>query len=188
MTWLESALPPLGRSAFQLSPNSERSIVVSNARPILVLPMKSSVGPAIVPVAWIGRVFSLDRHLALELDLVALEVNAGRTERELGVLLGVEELRGLQMADQVRVLDVYRADFGRTPQIAFVERGAQIAEAAAELRHQVLDRELGRGMGRVQRPVAGETFDGSGCGHVVLLLELSCGSTLVHTVACSTLA
>ena len=76
-------------------------------------------GSAIAPVELDRLRDALDRELALALDAVVLEAaQVGRLEGDLRVPLGVEEVRRLQVAVQLLVLDVDARDLGRALEAA----------------------------------------------------------------------
>src|SRR3954451_9181568 len=56
-----------------------------------------------------GLGVALDRDLAVDLDLVTVDVDRLRREGQLRVALGVEEVRRLQVLLEVRVLDLNRS-------------------------------------------------------------------------------
>src|SRR5712691_6994726 len=110
---------------------------------------------------------ALDRELALALDAIVVEaVQLGRLERDLRVPLRVEEVRGLQVAVQLLVLDVDGRDLRRPVELVALEGRRDLAEAAAEgVDARVRDLERDVRVDRIERPGAGRcellrVFDG----------------------------
>ena len=143
LTSLASAKPPFGSGAFQFRPNFVRSIVVSRVRPRPVLPAMFSCGPAISPRAMTGWVLPLIVSSPSTRDGVAVAADARRAERELRVLLDVEEVRRAEVALQVLVLDDDRAGVDGADELGAVlgdgERGVEVTRS---------------GRGRWRRPCA----------------------------------
>src|SRR4051794_31542475 len=107
---------------------------------------------------------ALDRDLAVELDVVAVDPDVGGLERNVRVALGIEEVRRLQMRCQVLVLYLDRADRNRAGELAVLELRVDLFEAAAEGGHEVLDAEVGAGVNGGEVPGAGEAL--LSCGGV----------------------
>ena len=72
-----------------------------------------------------GLGVALDRDLAVDPELVAVALDRVGLEGQLGMALGVEELRALQMGLEVRVLDLDRCDLGGSPQRAIGDAGVE---------------------------------------------------------------
>src|SRR3954454_12494181 len=128
------------------------------ARDVLVRPLDRAGAGDLLGVA-------LDRQVALDGEGVAVTRELERRERDLGVALGVEEVRRLQVAGQVLVLDDDRVGVDRAVEVgravlAHREARVEVLEAAAEGRDDhVLDRESGGGVDAVVLVGAGGKAD-----------------------------
>src|SRR5204863_5385498 len=103
---------------------------------------------------------ALDRQLAADGDVaVAVEADLGRAEAQLGVPLGVEEVRRLEMRRQVLVLDVHAGDLGRPLERGALvldgQPGADLVELALEGAGQVRNLEADARVNGVETPSAG---------------------------------
>src|SRR3954454_7892715 len=120
---------------------------------------------------------ALDGELAVYDQLVALDVQVARLVAELGVVLGVEEVRRLEVCRQVLVLHddrvgVDRPDQLRLPVLADLERGVEVLEAAAECRDDhVLHGEARARMDLVELPGAGRNLLLSCYSHFLASVE-----------------
>src|SRR4051794_25390936 len=102
---------------------------------------------------------ALDGQLAVDDQLVALPRDLLRLEDDLGVLLGVEEVRRQEMSVEVLLLDLNAVDL-RPPGYlratgGVADAGVELVEAAAEGPNHVLDGEPDARMDRIGLPAAG---------------------------------
>ena len=105
-TSLASARPPLGSGLFQLRPKCVRSTDgLERDADARVPPNGSSCGASSVAAGLDRARVALDREVAVDDELVAVEAPGGRLERDRRVALGVEELGRLQVGVEVLVLD-----------------------------------------------------------------------------------
>ena len=172
VTSLSRIGPPLGSSMFQLIPNDVRSMVVSRWRPILS-PPGPATGPAIVPVSATGCFTPRISSSPSTTICVAVDADLGRRERDAREALGVEEVGREQVALEVLVLHGDAGDVGAAAQLALVERGVEVGQAALEERHAAVPHRVRRRTsGPVERPRPGREglLGQCGGGHVLCLL------------------
>jgi hypothetical protein len=127
-------LPPLWFGAFHATPNSVRSIAVSSVSPRRSRPNGSTLGAeARRPFSSTGFVTPLIVSCAVpETVPSSASVELVGAERDLGIPLGVEEVRRLEMAGELLVLHVDARDARRAGEGRALEGGVEVAEAAAE--------------------------------------------------------
>ena len=118
---------------------------------------------------------TLEGEVTVEHIVITVGTYRGGDERGGRELLGVEEVGGLEVGVALLVAGVDRVDVdgGGDRRGAVLGDGDgtfETVERAADLaHHQMADREVDRGMHRVQRPGAGGQIGGDCCGHDVSL-------------------
>src|SRR5690242_17792969 len=83
---------------------------------------------------------SLDGDVTLDRQLASAALDRSRYERELGVALGVEEVRRLEVCFEVRILDLDGCDLCRSPEYAVGDAHVEVRERTGEGACHVLDR------------------------------------------------
>src|ERR1019366_1768475 len=86
-----------------------------------------------------GLGVALDRDLAVDLQLIAVAADVLGRECDLGVALGVEEVRRLEMRLEVGVLDLHARDLRGAAQHAVTHLGVEVRERARKGARQVVD-------------------------------------------------
>ena len=119
---------------------------------------------------------ALDRDFARNNDGLAVEVDLVGGKAKLGIPLGVEEVRGLEVRGEVFVLDVdasdLRAALERGVGAVDDEPGRGLAELTLERTHEVGDLEADRRVDGTELPGTLErSANLSGTGHLKNLLE-----------------
>src|SRR4051812_28965677 len=115
-----------------------------------------------------GLGVALDRDLAVDLELVAVALDALGLEAELRVALGIEEVRRLQMALEVRVLDLHAGDLRGALQDTVGRRSVEVGERAGERPGHVVDRKADVRVDLVDGPGAGGYCLGLGGAHFLV--------------------
>src|SRR3954454_13553306 len=99
-----------------------------------------------------GLGVALDRDLAVDRDLVAVTVDRLRSERQLRVALGVEEVRALEVRLEVRVLDLNACDLRGALQDTVADLCVEVGKGAGKGAGHVVDGERDIGVDLVDGP------------------------------------
>src|SRR4051812_31013461 len=108
---------------------------------------------------------TLDRDLAVDLQVVAIAIDRLRLEGQLGAALGVEEVGRLEVLFEVLVLDLDRRDLRGALEDTVGHRRIEVRERAGESAGHVVDRKADVGVNLVRRPSSGGYYLGLSGAH-----------------------